>query len=342
MDKENICPLCFSKNVIKTREISSLEASKFINRCQPIEFLQQLSSYIEDNIWHQTISYFMQCLNCSFEYSFPFKAADKKIYNLLYNKSGLNTDSWLWEFQTTYQIIKERINKIGINEFKILELGSGSGHFIKKISLDLISPSNCYITEYSDNCRNEITKLGIHSYSDILELDKANFSNAFDFICMFQVLEHMDNLNGIINDLNYFAKKNALIVISVPNFYQRIFYDKRKIFQDIPPIHISRFNLSSFKEISGIMNWDMNYYNIEPLSKKEKLLQFLYLNFLHSPFFCLFEKETSFILKTVRKLLLAIIYSLLFLVKIKPLCKVLFDNNMGRSQLVIYRTPPFL
>jgi len=334
---ENKCPLCFSKKVKVIRAISSMEASEFINKRQSGEFLHQMSRYIEDVIWRQETSYFMNCLNCSLEYSFPFKAADKNIYNIIYDESSIDDDFWNWDFQEAYEIIKKKIINVGNKDFKILELGSGSGHFIKKISKNLIPPTSCYITEYSDNCRNAISNLGIHSYGDIQELDKAIFNSSFDFICMFQLLEHIDNLYDLINDLGCLAKKDALIIITVPNSYQRIFYDRNYIFEDIPPIHISRFNVLSFNKIAEIMNWVMKYYKVEQSSKKEKLKRFLYLEYMRFPFFNFFEKKFFKSLKTLRKPFLFVIFLIIAVVKVKSIFELIFCKNLGTSQFVVFQ-----
>jgi SAM-dependent methyltransferase len=334
--QENKCPVCSSNNAKIIRQITSSEASRFINNRQPTETAYRLSEYIEDTIWKQKTSCFMKCIDCSFEYSIPFKAADKRIYNILYSQSKITIDFWNWEFQLAFQTIQEKVNCIPNNEFKILELGSGSGHFIKKISQRLIQPSNCYVTEYSNNCRNEIKKLGVNCYSDIMELDKVTYSSTFDFICLFHLLEHVDNLQAILSNLNILAKTGALIIIAVPNYHQRFFFDKNNIFEDIPPIHISRFNRTSFNKISENMNWKMKYYDTEPSSKKEILKLFLYFKYMELPYFLHFEKKIFTKLPILKKPFLAINYSLIALANILAIFQILYRKNLGTSQIVIY------
>jgi SAM-dependent methyltransferase len=71
----------------------------------------------------------------------------------------------------------------------------------------------------------------------------------FDLIFMFQVLEHMDDLDGIFSRLSVLLRQGGSLYLAVPNLSRTNFQEHNHTLLDMPPNHISRWAKSSFEAI---------------------------------------------------------------------------------------------
>ena len=86
---------------------------------------------------------------------------------------------------------------------------------------------------------------------------------------MFQVLEHMDDLDSVMRRLNELLQPGGRIYLAVPNG-QRIEYNERhgSLF-DMPPNHISRWTEAALKAFAARGGWTMEEYRVEPLRLRD-------------------------------------------------------------------------
>lgn len=210
-----------------------------------------------------------QCHNCLFSYAFPFKAGDDIFYNLAYPTNSY--PSWRWEYGLALNNITKKIKNP-----KILEIGSGSGLFLKEILMRGISEKqNISAIEYSNYGKAEIQKIGVDYFSlDVreegLSLPHANY----DFICLFQVLEHMDDLENLVKKLHMLLNKGGQILISVPNNKRTEFMEKNGALLDMPPNHVGRWTKKAFEIFSERANLRLSDLQIEDSSFFKILKQF--------------------------------------------------------------------
>ncbi|MFA5887104.1 MAG: methyltransferase domain-containing protein [Candidatus Nanoarchaeia archaeon] len=258
-----ICPLCGSNNAKLLYEIDSEDVAKnfLVKERDPQKFEQLVTNV--NNTWKSTTCKVIQCDNCGLCYTNPFVAGDNEFYNLIYGGTGKSR--WKWEFEVTFQKIKEIMGGINPNETTLLEIGAADGTFIKKISPYLIPKQNILCTDYSENCKKLIEQYGIKCETiDITKTKNPKFKNKFSILCMFQVLEHMDSIDYFFKAAYFLTKPNADIFIAVPNDKMIAIQELYGELLDEPPHHTSRWNKKCFEIASQKYGFKLLDYKIEP------------------------------------------------------------------------------
>ena len=272
------CPVCGDNNAHVLWSVNSHQAAQnyVLYEKEPDRFLQ-LVAHIEV-LWGRNDCEVVQCDHCSFCYSHPYVAGDMDFYTLAYERSGYPT--WKWEFQQTYNALKTSAE----SDHTLLELGAGNGAFVKRIIADILAKENVTCMEFSEYGRHQLEKMGVKCFSqDIRELQSAELEESFDVICMFHVLEHMDNLDVLFQKLNWLMKKEASLFIAVPNEKRIEFNELNGALLDMPPNHIGRWNKRSFEEIARKYAFHINEYKIEKSGFSLLMLrQFITYRFLRN------------------------------------------------------------
>ena len=273
----SFCPICSSNNTEKLWSAScSEQASHFLSPLQDrkkYEILKEHITYLQKSPYISI----KKCLDCEFIYSFPNCAGDKKFYDLIYSKTNKYPQE-RWEFDKSIEIIR----KSRFENPKILEIGSGDGAFLKKLIHHNLTHKKCITSiEYSEYGKSKIKSLGINCLSiDIKDnKDKLPYKN-YDFICLFQVLEHLDSANELISILKSLLSNKGEILISVPNEKIIEFNESNGALLDMPPNHIGRWSKSSFEKLCELNKLNLIKNYIEPFSLKKFLLMFFSYRFL--------------------------------------------------------------
>ena len=277
MDSISYCPICSSNNSRRLWTAStSDQASHFLSpleNSKKYELLKKHIKYLQNSPFINV----KECLDCSFIYSDPYIAGDKRFYDLIFSKTNKYPQN-RWEFQKSIDVIN---NSCLINP-KVLEIGSGDGAFIRKlIKKRLTLKSNITSIEYSEYGKSRIEKMGIQCLSIDIKVDKNKLPyEKYDFICLFQVLEHMDDIHKLINILKNILTNKGEILIAVPNEKIIDFNEQNKALLDMPPNHIGRWSKSSFIKFCEINKINLIENNVEPFSLKRFLLMFFSYRFL--------------------------------------------------------------
>ena len=171
------------------------------------------------------------------------------------------------------QIIKVIKSIKGLEQFKILEIGSGNGLFIDECNASQIDISG---SEADDEQVSLLKK----KFSNILQIslplekvDDLKFDK-YDFIVFNDVFEHLENLDKVISQLEFFLNENGKILINLPssdgiifkfakllnnigisNFYDRLWQ------KTLSSPHLSYFNNSNLKLLFKKHGYDLIYYN---------------------------------------------------------------------------------
>lgn len=146
-----------------------------------------------------------------------------------------------------------------------MEIGAGNGNFIKRIISDFSGEPQITCTEFSESAKKSISGLNVECISkNVRKMDEMIYNNYFDVICMFQVLEHLDELDKLFAHLYKISSEQCNFFIGVPNFEHRAFFDKYGFIEDIPPHHISRWNEKNLKIMGQKFGWKLVNYKKEP------------------------------------------------------------------------------
>lgn len=226
----------------------------------------------------------VKCNSCQLVFSKKTFSQDelKEAYDYLYNKKenshySAHTDS---EYE---KLVKGILPNIGYNREKVikkyitknshvLEIGSGVGLIGKYLEeqgvteyLGLEIDSDTYLKSKKNglNTMNE-------DFQYMQEIDKQ-----FDVIMLWEVLEHLQDLELFIQMAYERLNQNGILMFSVPNFDKiKNYKDKTRIYQDEPPIHLNFFTKKSIKNIFS-EKWKIDYLYV----KKRPYLNFKSKNF---------------------------------------------------------------
>lgn len=326
------CPICSNTSALIIQIFNSKDIAKHLKIFENDQKCDLITAHVE-KLWNSKICYFVRCERCSFDYASPNIPGDSKFYNLIYDH-GFNYPNWKWEFEISYNIIEEIGRNKENNNLKLLEIGAGNGNFLKKVATNLVNKENILSTEFSSFGKKEITNFGIQCLSiDISEISTSEYKNFFDFVCLFQVLEHISNLNDFFNCITLLTKKNANILISVPNDIQRLHFINLGLHDDVPPIHVGRWNKMSFKVLAQKHGLEVVNHKIEPSRYIENVSKYIFYKYKGGRYLNPVYKIKN---KIFRNLALSLFIIPLILFNINIIIN-LYKRDFGVSQFVHLR-----
>lgn len=279
---EKACPICSNKTNSLLYEVTAHEAAAhfMVTHSMPQGAVDVVENKIT-SLWSNDRAAVVQCKRCGFTFADPFIAGDQEFYNLLPHAGVDSAENWKWEFQKTYK----EIEKIAAakKDATLLEIGASTGDFVKRI-VNIIPNKNIFCLEHSEIGVGSITKAGIEAYSwDFRDLKKQEeFSKRFDVVCLFQVLEHLDNIDETFSTINYVTRPAGHLFIGVPNEKKIVFNELNDALLDMPPNHIGRYNQKSFKLLSEKYGWTIGEIAVEPYSVLEVMKTVMYYRSLKS------------------------------------------------------------
>ena len=195
----------------------------------------------------------VSCETCDFKFTSP-RPEDEKLGNyyksdnyISHTNNKIGIFNKLYHFARKISInIKLRLIKGEASGKKILDIGSGTGEFLK--ASESLGYNGIGI-EPSKIARKKARKNYNLNISKDTSLNQFETSE-FDVITMWHVLEHVTDLNNTIKGLHKIIKKDGKLIIGVPNHnsYDAKFYGKYWAAWDVP-IHLWHFTKKSMEEI---------------------------------------------------------------------------------------------
>lgn len=197
-----------------------------------------------------------KCIDTGMKFFHPIDLmGDSSFYEQLQNFEWYYMD-WKWENEIIYNLISQ-------NQ-KILEIGSGNGSFVKKLSekgFDITGLElNQATVEKAKEWNCEILGVTVGEHSE-------NKKNYYDVVCSFQVMEHIPKIFEVINESVLVLKPGGKLFISVPNDECFFFGNDSDIVINMPPHHCTRWNEEVMVKIAKIFGLKLNGIFKEPLQK---------------------------------------------------------------------------
>ena len=187
-----------------------------------------------------------QCEDCDLEF---FIALDENITNELYeNDSDYSNDLNIskdyksliqWNHLTAYDFISK--NKMN----SILDIGAYNGFFVKYLI-------NKNMNSYGYDFNTKAVEFGIENYElkDRITTDLKTFRILkFDCITAFEIIEHLESPNDLLEQINDMISDDGYLIISSPN--NKMMWRPPL---DTPPHHLLRINpftLANYLELNG-------------------------------------------------------------------------------------------
>lgn len=238
-------PLTGSNNVTLLRTI---EAEQLIQNWQDsfqIDITDEINNY--QNI------YLYQCNETQLKFFAPFDiAASDNIYVKLQNFDWYYMPD-KWEYTVALRDLSECHN--------IIEIGSGSGHFVKSV---IDAGLNIKGIELNEAAVTAAQKKNLPV--ERLDLKEASqlYWELLDGVCSFQVLEHVPNSKEFISWSIQMLKPGGKLIYCVPNSESFLKYQDNLL--DMPPHHMLLWSKESFKALEKLFPIKLEKVIYEPLA----------------------------------------------------------------------------
>ena len=333
LNDSSSCPLCGNKSG-KILQLFNCENSvDHFGINLSVEEKDFLKTHI-NNLWGSVESYFKMCDNCYLSFASPFVAGDSLLYEKIYQNS-IGFPQWKWEFEKSINKILEITHLLDVSAINFLEIGAGNGAFVNQILNKVnVKSDNILSTEFSSYGKSEIEKLGVKCVMEELSsICLPENKEKFDFICLFQVLEHLQNLNVTFQSLSYLLKPNGYIFIAVPSNQHREYFETIGIVEDVPPIHITRWSKQTFQYVGNKYGWSLVDYEIEPNDIKKNIAKYISYKYKNNKII----NRTNLINNlSIRLFIKSIIFTPLIFLNLKPLLLII-RQDIGISQWVQFK-----
>lgn len=225
------CKLCGSD---KTVRLKSISASEIKNRY----------SINVDKFFKDDYVVCKKCLNCDLKYFDNVLPGDESFYDELQNN-----ELYYEEEKTEFDYALSKLAEI--NPKSILEVGAGRGFFLEKIK----DSYNVRASEFSKKSLNYLREKQI-------SLDEKDLK--YDFVCSFQVLEHIEDIQGIFNFFDEKLNEKGYLLLSVPN-NDSIYFKEVFDYLDYPPHHMYQYSKKSLLYLADKFQYEILDYWVEPL-----------------------------------------------------------------------------
>ena len=221
----------------------------------PVCAKTQLKNFLicKDNTVSQESFVIVECENCGFKFTNPRPDKDSigKYYESEDYISHSNTSKGL--ISKAYQTVRsitigqkvDLVNKHAPNKGKLLDYGCGTGHFLAACKKDGwqiagIEPSPVGRQTAHELTGEEIESEGFGQFEDA----------SFDVITLWHVLEHVHDLNGVMNEFVRLLKPEGKLIIAVPNSdsFDAKMYKEYWAAYDVPR-HLYHFNQATMKRL---------------------------------------------------------------------------------------------
>lgn len=256
-----------------------------LNEC-PVCNSDNISNYkiVKDHTVSNESFVIMKCGNCNFQFTNPRPDAENisQFYKsedyISHTNKGNNPINVIYllvrKYSTSIKI--KLINSVTKKpKGKILDYGCGTGYFLHAIQKE---GWKVYGVEPDTEARKIAeSELGFTLEKNIKPLVKK--AEKFDVITLWHVLEHIHDLNGIINQLKTLLKEKGKLIIAVPNIdsLDNKLYDEDWAAYDVPR-HLYHFNKETMKtlilkhgmKIKKTYPMKFDSYYISMLSEKYK------------------------------------------------------------------------
>lgn len=232
---------------------------------------QALQVHIEA-LWGGSDCRVLRCRHCTFEFADPFVAGDARLYELIYENFAYARRKWDW--QVTAERLGALVSASDAAEAKLLEVGAGSGAFLRALVPGILAPEQVVCTEFNPEALVRLRALGVRAEAgDFRELD-ASFDGRFSFLCMFHVLEHLDRPEAVFERLTRLSTADARLFVSLPNPRNAAFHEARDVWLEWPPHHVGRWPRRAFEVMGQRFGWELVDHRVEPVGAPRFLALF--------------------------------------------------------------------
>jgi SAM-dependent methyltransferase len=194
-----------------------------------------------------------ECLDTGYKFFYPFGlGGDSDFYGYL-NKFPWYYMPWKWELEKAMGYVAPGM--------EVLEIGCAKGDFLKKI---IEAGASATGLELSQSAAEYGRKQGLVILEEKIEEHALKNKDKYDFVCLFQVFEHIDNVGEFFRAALEVLKPGGKILISVPNNDSFLGRDSQPSL-NLPPHHLGWWNTRSLISLGNFFGAELLDLSFEPL-----------------------------------------------------------------------------
>jgi SAM-dependent methyltransferase len=179
-------------------------------------------------------------------------------------------------------------------DLSVLELGSGSGDFVK--ACNTVYPrTTITAVEKNTECSGNFNRLHCTYIPLSIEEYVNTCKDHYDVICLFDVLEHLRDPLHIMREITALLSPQGKIVLTTPVTDSRLKHIMGKFWPQYKLEHLFYFSNASFRKIGTMLG--LNISKISPLSKTLPLSYLLSVGSNFGP--SLFMNSVTYLSKIV-------------------------------------------
>jgi 2-polyprenyl-3-methyl-5-hydroxy-6-metoxy-1,4-benzoquinol methylase len=196
-----------------------------------------------------------ECESTGYRFFYPFDiAGDGDFYEKL-EQIPWYYANWKWD----YDVAKNYIS----SNTRVLDIGCGEGKFLSYLK----SSKGCIVEglELNEHALKIAVKNNISVFNQtIQEYSNLNKEN-YDVVTLFQVLEHISNVDEFLKSAIEVVRPKGLLIIAVPNNDPYYLKYEKDHFLNLPPHHMGWWNKGSLEKIAQIYNLELIKIVKQPL-----------------------------------------------------------------------------
>lgn len=251
------CPACGGDDLATVLEVGTAEAAQHfvLAEADPVRH-RELERHIRE-LWEGERCRVLRCRGCGFGHAEPFVGGDATFYGLAYHRTHYPADKW--EHRLTLEALSYDTDR----PRTLLEVGAGDGAFLRRLPRGAFRPEDIFATEFSDYGLRTIRDTGIRCEATDVRALPAEHDGRYDVLCLFQVLEHLDQPGAVFQRLADLARGGASLFVGVPNDQRVDFFERHGALLDMPPNHLSRWTREALRLFGGRHGWRLVEHRVE-------------------------------------------------------------------------------
>jgi SAM-dependent methyltransferase len=177
-----------------------------------------------------------RCNECDIMYFDPANPGSQEFYEQFQDKDWYYPDD-KYEFELAGKLIKKTDS--------VLEIGCGAGYFAKYTNQEK------YVgLEYTKKAVNLARSKGLEIKMQSIEAFSNENKEYFDVVCFYQVLEHVPDPRGFLNDAIKCLKPGGLLIFSVPSEDSFLSFAVNNVL-NMPPHHLTRWSDRALRNLTS-------------------------------------------------------------------------------------------